>query len=411
MNIEFSSDTYPAPASPQSISFSTSTSVPQSPVSSDSGFGDSNNWSDHDDQLLRAIVIADREKNWPRVASRLNKTGCDAVSCQQRWLYLLESEGARKIRGRWTAEEDDHLASLVHEYGTRNWRAVASHLPGRLPKQCRERWHNQLDPSVRKDGLTADEWKILHEAHAKYGNKWAEIVKVLPGRTANHIKNQWNTMMRRKESETSKKRKWNDITVNTTNGAGSTPDSSQTANDSDESSSSEAIEQILISPKRPKLADDSIASSSSHSLVLTPPLSPLGPAPAPLSAITSELDVLAALSLLRSQGVESFSNGRSASVPSVIKEEPVNAPFFPTLIEAEQFESSSPAPLAAPSSLSQFFPNSSVWSNYVDVLTQQHSVLADHRLQLAEIVVATPKVNPTPFDSLCSVVTAAYIPH
>jgi hypothetical protein len=404
MNIEFSTDTYPAPASPQS-SISFSTSAPHSPVSSDSAFGDSshNNWSDHEDQLLRAIVIADREKNWSRVSSRLNISGRDAESCQQRWLYLLESEGARKIRGRWTAEEDDHLASLVHEYGTRNWRAVASHLPGRLPKQCRERWHNQLDPSVRKDGLTSDEWKTLHDAHAKYGNKWAEIVKVLPGRTANHVKNQWNTMMRRKESETSKKRKWNDIIVSTS------PDSSQTANDSDESSSSEAIEHILITPKRAKLSDDSIASS--QPFTLTPPLSPLGPSPAlsTVSTSTTELDVVAALSLLRAQAVEAF-----LSVAAEVKEEPVTSPIVvPTLAaEPKLFESlSSPAQLAAPSSLSDFFPISSVWSNYVDVLTQQHSVLADHRLQLAEIVVAAPRVNSTPLDSLCSVATAAYIPH
>merc|ERR1712130_227023 len=102
------------------------------------------------------------------------------------------------IKGSWSPEEDALVVELVEEYGPRRWSAIAQNLQGRSGKQCRERWHNHLDPTINRGPWTEEEDMLLIEKHEEMGNKWAEISKFFEGRTDNMLKNHWNSTIRRR---------------------------------------------------------------------------------------------------------------------------------------------------------------------------------------------------------------------
>jgi hypothetical protein len=116
--------------------------------------------------------------------------------------FSAHSQHQMTRKTKWSHEEDEALCRAVEVLGTSSWSRLASLIPNRNGKQCRERWVGQLSPNVSKENWLPLEDARLLRLHAMNGNNWTAMTRDLPGRSPLNIKNRWHWLKRRRAPAT-----------------------------------------------------------------------------------------------------------------------------------------------------------------------------------------------------------------
>jgi len=100
-------------------------------------------------------------------------------------------------RKKFSPEEDTQLRQMVEKYGIKAWGKISELLPGRTPRQCRERYGNYLQPHLVNGEWSQEEEQQLIEKYHEIGPKWTKIASFFDTRSDVNVKNHWSAMKRR----------------------------------------------------------------------------------------------------------------------------------------------------------------------------------------------------------------------
>jgi hypothetical protein len=100
-------------------------------------------------------------------------------------------------RAKFSPAEDARLRNIVLAMRKVNWRVVAQIMGNRSPRQCRERFKNYLEPSLRTADWTAEEDALLLEKFAELGPKWSQMTAFFNRRSGVSLKNHYAKISQR----------------------------------------------------------------------------------------------------------------------------------------------------------------------------------------------------------------------
>lgn len=149
-------------------------------------------WNAQEDYILLSLISTNSKNSWMAVAEKL--PGKSPYHCFLR--YRSIRPGLKK--GSWTPEEDIKIKAGVETYG-KKWFLIAKKLfTNRNAKQIRDRYINYLDPNIKTGKFCLEEDQKIIQLFDKYGNKWSIIQQHISDRSADAIKNRYNSSLRKK---------------------------------------------------------------------------------------------------------------------------------------------------------------------------------------------------------------------
>jgi hypothetical protein len=166
-------------------------------TSIDQASGRKGKWTEDEDSKLKDAVKAHGGKDWIAIATLV--PGRVEKQCRNRWHDFLDPsiDRSNERTGSWTAVEDSKLKDAIQTHGGKNWGLISALVPGRTKKQCWGRWRDALDPGIDRANGRTGRWTAVEDSKLKdavqtHGGKdWIAIAALVPGRTKLQCNNRW----------------------------------------------------------------------------------------------------------------------------------------------------------------------------------------------------------------------------
>jgi hypothetical protein len=151
-------------------------------------------WTLEEEQKLASAVETLGTTSWAKID--VNIPGRNEIQCSQKW-RRMPKKAAATSSGAWTVEEEKKLVYSVETLGTTGWAKVAANVPGRSDTQCSNKWQkmSQMDATTASGVWTVEEVNKLASAVATFGTtRWANVAANVPGRSEQQCNGKWQKM-------------------------------------------------------------------------------------------------------------------------------------------------------------------------------------------------------------------------
>ncbi|GES77480.1 myb-like protein L isoform X2 [Rhizophagus clarus] len=184
-------------------------------------------WTKQEDQIIIDGVKQFGEKDqWDKIALTINSSATNSTISSSLLTSVVRSpsqcmvsikRSTFKRPAKWNLQEDELLLKIIKEYYHKSsqvpplsknddvWKRIAQNIPGRTAIQCRNRYIDTLDPSLKKGRYTAEDHFQLFMSIKKYGHRWSLVAKEM-GRSKVAIAKIYSMWKYRNKFSYSKKR-------------------------------------------------------------------------------------------------------------------------------------------------------------------------------------------------------------
>lgn len=104
--------------------------------------------------------------------------------------------------GQWSNVEDEVLKAAISKYGLNQWARCASLLAKKTAKQCKARWNEWLDPSIKKTEWSREDDEKLLTMAKLLPTQWRTIAPIV-GRTATQCLERYQKLLDEQEARES----------------------------------------------------------------------------------------------------------------------------------------------------------------------------------------------------------------